>query len=371
MHIEVVDCLDDYDRLRDAWTEVYAADRAANTFVSWLWLRSWLEVTPYKWFVLAARPEPSSPYVAFLPLAANNERRHGIELVRELHLASKPLADYTGLVCHPANEAQTLPAFARYIREELTWDRFFVTDAIDPRLESLLQQVCGSRDVVHEREPLACPWIPLSKSWERHLSESMSAKSRYDVRRAFRNVEQSGTCRVTEPTAQDLDFHLDTLINLWKTRWGERRVADVYRHVFRRAFENGTLWLRILWDGDQPMAAVSAFTDPIRKTIYQHIMAFDRRFAKRSPGRALTGYSIRDAIDRNFDCYDFLLGAEDYKYSFGARQRVAYRALAAHPSLRCLLGSALIRSEQALSRRRRDLRRFASAVANRLVTRRR
>ena len=194
----------------------------------------------------------------------------------------------------------------------------------------------------------------------------MSSKGRYDVRRAFRNVERAADFRLTEPSRADLDEHLDALLSVWDARWGKgnEQATATYRHVFRRSFDDSTLWLRVVWDASEPMAVLAAFVDQGKRILYQHIMAFNRKFNKRSPGRALVGYSIRDAIDRGIATYDFLLGDEEYKYSFGAKKRSARSAVVIRRSLRGTIGDLLLRLRALLTRQRKRLRRVLSSVRN-------
>ena len=349
MRIVVIDQLEEFDRIRTEWEEAYAADKSAHVFVSWPWLRAWFEITPYRWLVLAARPDDDAAFVAFLPLATSVTRWGRIGLVRELHLGGKPLADYTGLVSVPECESRAVAAFARYVQDQLAWDRFRLAEVLDGRLGSLPARFTGNALRVGEGRSLPCPCLPLLPTWEEHLQQSMSGKSRYDLRRAFRNVERLPRFRLSEPVDNDLEEHLDALIMLWEARWGPGEVRDTYRHVFGRAFDCGMLWLRVLWSGEQPIAALSAFADQDRGTIYQHIIAFDREFARQSPGRALVGYSVRSAIEKGYRAYDFLLGGEEYKYSFGAKERATRSATVVRTSVRGTAGRALLRLRRALT----------------------
>ncbi|RME42331.1 MAG: GNAT family N-acetyltransferase, partial [Caldilineae bacterium] len=68
MQVRKIERLEDFIALRQNWEAVYAADPHAHIFVSWLWLRGWFQIASPRWFILAARPDAASPYVAFLPL---------------------------------------------------------------------------------------------------------------------------------------------------------------------------------------------------------------------------------------------------------------------------------------------------------------
>ncbi|GAG35929.1 unnamed protein product, partial [marine sediment metagenome] len=195
------------------------------------------------------------------------------------------MADYTGLVSLPEYESSAVTAFAQHIGDELQWDQFHLTHMLDARLTSLPQQLAGSSVEVLNGEALAAPCMRLPGSWDEHLQQSMSSKSRYDVRRAFRNVERAADFRLTEPSRADLDEHLDALLSVWGAHWGKgnEQATATYRHVFRRSFDDSTLWLRVVWDASEPMAVLAAFVDQGKRILYQHIMAFNRKFNKRSP----------------------------------------------------------------------------------------
>jgi len=103
--------------------------------VSWAWLRGWFEVTPHAWRVLAARPAPKAPYVAFFPVSVRPARRYGVEGSRELYMGGNPGADYTGFVCLPEYEERAVSAFAAFVQRQMKWDRFHLKDVLDPRLD--------------------------------------------------------------------------------------------------------------------------------------------------------------------------------------------------------------------------------------------
>ena len=67
MTIERIDTLEDFQRLKTAWTTVYRNDPEAQFFLSWEWLAGVLETYPGRWILLVARVEASA-YLSFLPL---------------------------------------------------------------------------------------------------------------------------------------------------------------------------------------------------------------------------------------------------------------------------------------------------------------
>jgi CelD/BcsL family acetyltransferase involved in cellulose biosynthesis len=323
MHIRTIDRLEELERLREPWEAAYARDPHAQFFASWVYLRSWIEVAGLDWLVLAAAAQPDAPPVGFLPLARRARRWRGLPVVRQLHLAAKPFADYTGFVCVPEHAPALLEAFAGWIRSDPGWDQLVLAEVVDPRLDDFLAHFPAADFRRIPGESLVSPRTALHASWDEQLAKTMTSAGRYDVRRALRRTEQAPGFRVSTAGASDLEDHVDAMMALWQSRWGELEAEPLrrYREVFRETFARDALELVVVWDGDHPMAGVTSFVDPLTHTYYQYITAYDPKYSRRSPGRSAIAYCMQSAIERGFSTYDFLLGDEEYKYSFGAVDR--------------------------------------------------
>ena len=92
--------------------------------------------------------------------------------------------------------------------------------------------------------------------------------------------------------------------------------------LFEHGFQNGTLFLPVLWHKDRPLGALAFFVDPLKKTMLFHMAGRDETAEVVPPGLVLHGYCIRYAIEQGFRTYDFLRGNEPYKYTFGAKDTV-------------------------------------------------
>ena len=308
MEIRCISDLDQFDRLRPDWDAAYAADPHATIFVSWSWLRGWLESTPDEWLVLAARPDRRSEYVAFLPLAQPLHKRW-------LTTAGKPLSDHTGFVCQPAYSQEAIRALALFVRRRLRWNRLWILETQDPRLDLFLSYFPSTR-FHFRRTQTSCPYIPLPESWDEYL-HSLSSNARKNMRRCLRRITDDDQVRVTVAQADDLDQLIETLLVLWQERWGPHPLKlenlDMCRTILRSCFEGDCLSLYTLWQADTPIALLSCYVDRLKGTVSAHTIVWDKRFAKMSPGNMLIGYAIRDAIQSGMRVYDFLRGGEEYK----------------------------------------------------------
>ena len=98
-------------------------------------------------------------------------------------------------------------------------------------------------------------------------------------------------------------------------------LLNMYREIFHRCIENNSLWLSVVWDRTKPIAATGMFIDHQKKRAYGYMTGYNSEYSKLSPGRVMMAYSIKKAINHQFQIYDFLRGEEDYKFSFfGAKK---------------------------------------------------
>ena len=340
MQVDCINDIDRFDELKAVWDTVYAADPHATIFVSWAWLRGWLEVTPYDWLVLAVRPDNASPYVAFLALSHS-------PAARRLQMAGEPWADYTGFVCLPECAQGALASYARFIQQGLKWSTFRMRDVSDPRLDLFLENFAPEKFDVQSDKGIACPSLTLPDTWEQYLQDSLSSSTRQSLRRKIRRIERHNGFHETQVHTNNLDHQIETFLTLFQLRWGAKpeHILDRYRTIFRRCFESDNLWLTILWDETVPIAGMAAFVDQQRRTFNYYISGWSDEFSKLSPGQAMVAYSLRYAIENGFQVYDFLRGDEPYKYSFGATERFNTDVLITRKSLgltaRKLIGRTL------------------------------
>lgn len=339
MQIRSLDDIVQFDRLKSNWDSVYAADPHAQVFLSWSWLRGWLEVTPYKWFILTARPTGAPSCVAFLPLALRLLRRRRVLVCRELQMGGKPLSPYTGFCTLPHYEGVAIAAFRRHVRNKLRWDRFILSEVLDPRLDAFLEGFPHSRFDITKIGQICCPYIDLPYTWEEYIRTHLSKSNRKRFRRHLRAVDRNGDLRITHGHAMNIDTYIETLLRFWQARWGAKSAKNLetYRAAFRWCFANGDLWIAILWSESTPIGARAAFLDRKRMSFCAYMSAWHDGYAAISPGAILRTYSIRYAILNGFRTYDFSLGDQEYKYAFGVQERFTTSVKIERRSLRTIL----------------------------------
>lgn len=342
MEIRRINSIEEFDQLKTNWESVYAADPHAHIFVSWMWLRGWLAMAPYAWFVLALRPDKQSPYVAFFPLIMRGPRIYQFRPIRTLHMGGQPIATYTGFVCLPEYEEEALEAFAYHIQRQLGWDRFEMEAVLDPRLDAFLK--CFPQEEFDIRRTYGMPglYIPLPDTWDDYLQQFLGSGTRQSLKRRIRQVKRLDKFSTTQVQADNVEMNIELLLTLWQKRWGPKPTARWRRRMLHYFFDNNNLWLTALWSGTIPIAALVALLDRQKKTFTYYISGFNERFAKISPGRVMVAHSIRCAIEDGFQVYDFLTGTADYKLSFGPKRRNTTNVVIMRRGLKSTVANTLL-----------------------------
>ncbi|WP_414623057.1 GNAT family N-acetyltransferase [Calothrix sp. CCY 0018] len=324
MQVEIINSIRQFDQLETNWNDVYACDSNAQIFLSWSWLRGWLEVVPHDWFILAVRSKPDLPYVAFFPLAIRSLEWANINVYRSLQTCAHPVADYTGFICKPEYEQDAIKNFALYIDQDLQWDIFHVKDIQDSRLNVFAKHFSESEFQIESNPGATCPYIYLPDTWEEYLQNFISRKPRKNLRNSLNKIEKNSDFYFSNIQADNLDNQIEVLFELWQIKWGKQpeSTLNTYRSVFHQCAKNNSLWIDVLWDKTTPVAATGMYVDRDKKAVYGQMTGFNPEYSKLSPGRTVIAFSIKKAIENQFKFYDFLRGDLDYKISLlGAEKR--------------------------------------------------
>ncbi|MDJ0732528.1 MAG: GNAT family N-acetyltransferase [Nostocaceae cyanobacterium] len=338
MQVTVINDFENLKQIRTDWEAIYESDPQAQFFLSWVWLYGWFHMKSKNdpWFVLAAKPDDNSSYVAFFPLGMRRNQEHG-----ELYMGGNSMADYTGLICLPEYEEQVVHAFATYIQQNLEWLEWSVF-----RLKNILEadkrmhlfakifanngfeiyqyQVKNKQDNTNN---YCCPYISLPEDWEQYLQNYLSANTRQKIRRFLRKIDNSDEFQITHVNADNLEQHIHILLNLWQSRWRTRKGEDTevflkfLYAMLHHSFDSNCLYLPVLWHRDVPIAVIANLIDFNKKAFLFYVAGRDHTFNNPPPGIVLHAYSIRYAIQNGFKIYDFLRGDEDYKFSFAPKTR--------------------------------------------------
>lgn len=318
MQVRQIETMAEFESLRSDWNAAFAADPCASVFMSWDWLRGWLEIAPDDWCVLAARESMFSRWIGFLPLIQRGSR-HALRFdqVRELRMAGEPAADYTGFVCPAGAQRRVLHALANHLATELAWDKLRFEEVRDPRLPEFLDGLPVGINVL-DHQGTGCPRMALPATWEQYL-RGLSSATRQSLRRRLREAEGRFIVQRSD-AGGPAHLMVDALIDMAEHRTREHPDPHTWRLAapLKRCADAGLAKLLTLRHDGEPAACVAMLLDAKDRSCGVWVTSFNERFAEFSPGRVAVALAIRDAIAEGWTWFDFMRGQESYKFQFGA-----------------------------------------------------
>lgn len=305
--------------LRAEWRALAESCPDASPFQSPEWLLAWREafLAGGLW-VLAVRI--GTELVGLAPFYLHREADGG----RQLTLLGNGLSDRLDLIAAPGRQARVAAAvFAHVHRRCDAWDRCDFRDvpAGSPLLE--LELAGAAQDVVEPEPP--CPVLDLG-------ADGPSARRRQDLTRCARRLAEHGRIGRRTANAESLAGDLAELERLHAARWAQRGEAGVFAEPVVARFHRaaaaallacGGLRLDLLTLNGRPIAAHYGLRRGRRA--YSYIHGYDPAYRACAPGSLLLADVLEDARRDGFAEFDFLRGAEPYKYQWGARDRLQFR----------------------------------------------
>jgi CelD/BcsL family acetyltransferase involved in cellulose biosynthesis len=183
----------------------------------------------------------------------------------------------------------------------------------------------GFSENVEDQE--ACPVLPLT-TFESLGSTHFQKKLRY----YRRQLERTGEVRIETPTPETLDDLLTALFDLHAARWKRRDLPGLladdatqqfHRDAARRMLDAGMLRMYAIRIDDRVAAVFYGFA--LNGIVYYYLSGYDPDLEKQSIGTILVAHAVEQAVCDGATTFDFLRGAEEYKYAWGATDRMNRR----------------------------------------------
>jgi CelD/BcsL family acetyltransferase involved in cellulose biosynthesis len=335
LRVETIVDLAGFAALRDEWSQLLAASRSDNLFLTWEWLHTW-------WIHLCGRRRLTilalrrgTQLVALAPLASSGTSLLGASRLEFLG-GGKVGSDYLDVIVHAGAEADVIPRLARHLLRSGA-----VLDMRQARLTTgsvtdLARELSRSGCALRVRRTHRCPFIDFGgRSFEAYLG-GLGAEHRYNFQRKLRKLEARRDfrfeCVSSEERRREL---LPVVFELHRLRWSERGgsdglagagVLEFHEDLTRLALERGWLRLFVLWLGAEPAATLYGFR--YGRVFYFYQSGFDPRFGKLSVGLVSMGLAIKSAIEDGASEFDLLHGEETYKFHWASKTHRLGRVVA-------------------------------------------
>jgi CelD/BcsL family acetyltransferase involved in cellulose biosynthesis len=328
LRLELIATAAALEQLRQPWRELWGRCPEATPFQSPAWLIPWWEVFGAGAELYTLAVYEGERLAGLFPLFLRGRPPR-------LHLLGWGISDYLDVLIEPALRWPALQAaFDFLLGQRQRWQE---ADFGDLPASSCLLSTALPGVAVAVRTAAVCPVVSLPSSVAA-FHAGLDRRHRQHLSQARRRIAERFAVRLAVTGPADLGQGLEELYALHGARWasrdgpgvlGEQAIRAFHRRAAPGLLEGGWLRLYRLHFDDTPAAAIYALAGPGR--MYGYIGGFDPALERFSPGMTALDLVIGDAIGRGVAEFDFLRGAEPYKYLWGARDRPSY-ALTLRPA---------------------------------------
>jgi CelD/BcsL family acetyltransferase involved in cellulose biosynthesis len=312
------------DSLTPEWQELLARSGVRWPFLQPAWLRVWMATQPVNGELLLLAVRDGGRLKGILPLIRNGS---------DFTLAGdSDICDYMDLIVETGSYEAVLDAALAHLNQlPCERVRFWGLRADSPALEALPEFAERFAFEYQREEEAVCPRVQLPETWDDYLL-SLSKKDRHELRRKIRRMSEAGG-EVRDYALSDPDEILAAMPDFFRLHRESRQdKAEFMSASMERFFVEMTsalskddlVRLFFLEIDEKRVASVLAFNCDDELWLYNS--GFDPGFASASVGLVSKALVLRHAIADGKRCYDFLRGAEPYKYDLGGRDLQVYRA---------------------------------------------
>jgi CelD/BcsL family acetyltransferase involved in cellulose biosynthesis len=304
------------------WLDLMARAAGATPFQRPEWLLPWCQIfAPERALIMPVR-DGDGRLIALLPAVRAD--------TSTLQLAGQGITDYLTPIVDADRRVEACDALRRALDE---WSCEF--DELPPSSPWI--------DAVRDapgwqiEDSCVCPVVSLPTAVQPWMDALPSSLRRNLRRYGQRLADEESASYITLGRDADPILAEEALAALFRThgrRWHERQQQGVLSESEIRRFHQlsapallaaDALRLHVLRAGDKIIAVMYVLIDTRRA--YAYLAGFDPDWSRFSPGVLLLAYAISQAIEEGRTEFDFLRGAEPYKYTWGAVNSTSARAI--------------------------------------------
>ena len=315
-------------RLEPEWRALLARCPAAPVFQSPVWLQTWWEEFGSDRELLLLSVRDDGELVGVAPLMRSGG-----------HLAfagDTEVCDYMDFTCAAGSASGGLLSAVLWSLSEEPWaDLTLWAMREDSPALGALPAACAQMGLELQVEPEdVCPQIGLpsgSGGWEEYLA-GLDKKDRHELRRKLRRLPQAGEPELEVLQAPaEVEAGLDDFLRLHTASRAEKaafmteQMARFFRRLVVALAEEALVEMTFLKLSGKRVATVLCFRGDGETLLYNS--GYDPEYAGFSVGLLSKALALQRAIEMGQTRFDFLRGAEPYKYDLGARDLSVYRCI--------------------------------------------
>ncbi len=315
------------------WEQLLTRAGNAWPFLRPAWLRIWQRTQAPDADLLLLAVHDGQDLAGVVPLLRGADRLQ--------FAGDSEICDYMDVVATPGMHAAVLSAVLASISDD-PWRELVLWGlrADSPTLAALPELAAQHGLELRLEDEATCPRVDLPPSWDDYLL-TLSKKDRHELRRKIRRMVEAGS------NVRDYDLSSPGEIQaampdfLRLHRESRQDKAEFMTAAMERFFlemtatlaQEGLIRLFFLEIDARRVASVLAFNCGDELWLYNS--GFDPAYASASVGLVSKAIALQRAIEVGKHRYDFLRGAEPYKYDLGAKDFRVVRATLRRPAEAC------------------------------------
>ena len=236
--------------------------------------------------------------------------------------------DYNGIIV-TQQEDQILRQFLEYLFCQKDWDIMHLQDLPQTSPSFALFENSSNIPNLEVEKGIICPFITIPKSKEKLLS-NLNSKFQKKLKKSLKKLEaEQGKVELKQyKDLGSLEQSMKVFFDLYLKRWGSKGERGRFKNERARNITYETAkyfaqkeWLKMyfLMVNNKPVSVELNLA--YNGKMYCHLKGFDPDFSKYRVGSLLTMMVLEDCITNGFVEYDFMQGAEAYKFDWTSKAR--------------------------------------------------
>ncbi len=306
------------------WRDLLAVSATNHIFFTPQWQRAWWQAFGSGSQLLLLPIQPDTELMGIIPFM-----RQGNKIA---FIGDSDVCDYMDFIARRGQEEVVFSRLLDYL-EGIGWESIDLQSLLPHSLAlSHFAPLAEQRgyQVKITREDVS-PQLTLPSSWEEYLSQ-LKRKRRHELRRKLRRLERGNATRFYTISERELlHRELETFFALFKLSGGDKAAfmtdqrQGFFRNMVDSLAEAGSIRLSFLEVNGAKVSSALCFDYGNRRYLYNS--GYDPAYASLSIGLLLKVLCLKESITLGKRHFDFLRGAEPYKYDLGGQDVPIYRCL--------------------------------------------
>jgi len=307
-----------FDSIAGYWRDPRSQLKWDCIFVLPNWLRSWWQSFGADDDLCLLSVRDNDEVIGIAPLRVRGKEAYFI--------GDSDVCDYLDLVSVPEKETDFLSVVIGYLREigvaHLNLAPVRQSSALWTHLPYEIARDCGCEVALDQEEVLV--EMDLPDSWEEYLN-LLTTKQRREVKRKLNKLANAGTANYRVYNSADA---INTFLELFgrnkedKVAFMTSRMEAFFISIAKSMAEVDILKIGVLELESSLVAAVMCFD--YKGIVYLYNSAYDSAYGYLSVGLISKIMCIKDSIEKGKKSFNFLKGAEEYKYRLGGVEAPVY-----------------------------------------------